>query len=115
MATKVDIANKALTRIGVKTPDNAVDSFTINGVISSLEDWHALLFELGDIKWRLSSIPDSAVGPTVDELAWYIRDDFQISDQQKLSLQAAQQVARRNLHAINEVPDSQDQAEGMYY
>ena len=114
-ASKTDIANKALTRIGVRTPDNAVDAAVLNQVKGSLDDLYNLLFTRRIVKWDLDSIPDDSVGPIVDELAWYIRDDFSLPDSKKQSLQVAQAVARGDLYELASVPDNGEPAEMQGY
>ncbi len=99
-----EIANKALVRIGVKTFDNTADAAVIAQVKSSLNDLYNLLYARDIVSWDLDSIPDHAVGPIVSELAWQIRDDFSIPDSKKISLLSAQQQARADLQALEEVP-----------
>lgn len=101
-----EIANRALTRIGVKTFDNAVDDAVIAQVKSSLDDLYNLLFALEIVSWDLDSIPDKSVGSMVSELAWHIRDDFSIPDNKKMSLMNAQRQARADLQSLEEVPDN---------
>lgn len=113
MTTATEIANKALTRIGVKTFDNAVDAGVLAQVLSSLTDLHEMLIDLPNppINWDLDDIPPSAVGPLVDELAWYVRDDFSLPEAKKTSLQVAQQVARVTLYTLMHIPDDGAQTE----
>ena len=114
-ASTSDIANKALTRIGVKTPDNAVDAAILNQVKGSLDDLYNTLFTKRIVKWDLDSIPDDSVGLIVDELAWYIRDDFSLPDSKKQSLQVAQLSARGDLYELATVPDNGEPAEIQAY
>ena len=117
MATTTDIANKALTRIGVKTFDNAVDAGIMAQVKGSLTDLHEMLISLPTpvVDWELDNIPPSAVAPLVAELAWYIRDDFSVPDNKVASLQAAQIGARMALQALIHTPDNGEPAEATYY
>lgn len=107
MTTTTDIANKALTRIGVRTFDNAVDPGVLAQTVSALTDLHEVLISLPHpvVNWELDSIPSDSVGPLVDELAWYIRDDFTVPQAKLQSLQAAQVAARATLYALIEQPD----------
>lgn len=107
MTTTTDIANKALTRIGVRTFDNAVSAGVLAQTVSALTDLHEIMVSMPNrvVDFELSAIPARAVGPLTDELAWYIRDDFSIPDSKKQSLQAAQIVARGQLYAFIEKPD----------
>ena len=115
MTTATDIANRALARIGVKTPDNAVDAAILEKATDALTDLHANLFERNVLNWYLTSIPAHSVGPLVDELAWYLRDDFSIPDAKKVSLQAAQQAARADLYSFIEVKAAAESSETTYY
>jgi hypothetical protein len=103
-----EIANKALVRIGVKTFDNTVDSAVIAQVKSNLDDLYNLLYARDIVSWDLDSIPDHAVGSIVSELAWHIRDDFGIPDNKKVSLLGAQQQARADLQALEEIPHNSE-------
>lgn len=107
MTTTTDIANKALTRIGVRTFDNAVDAGTLSQTVDALTDLHETMVSMPNpvVNWELDAIPSRCVGPLVDELAWYIRDDFSVPDAKMQSLQAAQIVARGQLYAFIEKPD----------
>jgi len=107
MTTTTDIANKALTRIGVRTFDNAVDAGTLSQAVDALTDLHETMVSMPNrvVDFELDAIPARAVGPLVDELAWYIRDDFSVPESKKQSLQAAQIVARGQLYAFIEKPD----------
>ena len=60
-------------------------------------------------------IPSAAVGPLVDELAWYIRDDFTVPPSKVKSLMAAQQAARRALYALIEIPYDGEPTEADYF
>lgn len=117
MTTATDIANKALTRIGVKTFDNAVDAGVLAQVKGSLTDLHELFVSLPTplANWELDAIPSAAVGPLVDELAWYIRDDFTVPPSKVQSLMAAQQAARRALYALIEIPYDGEPTEADYF
>ena len=114
-ASTTDIANKALTRIGVRTPDNAVDAAILEQVRGSLTDLYSSLFTRRVVKWDLDSIPDDSVGLMVDELAWYIRDDFSLPDSKKQSLQIAQASARGDLYELASIPDNGEPAEMQGY
>jgi hypothetical protein len=113
MTTATDICNKALARIGVKTFDNAVDAGILAQTLGALTDLHETLIDLPTpvVDWELEDIPPSAVGPLVDELAWYIRDDFSIPEAKKQSLQAAQIVARITLQTLTHQPDDGEPTE----
>lgn len=113
MATTTDIANKALTRIGVKTFDNAVAADVMAQAKSALTDLHEMLISLPTpvVDWELTAIPSAAVGPLVDELAWYIRDDFMVPQSRLQSLQVAQTAARMALQALIQIPDNGEPVE----
>ena len=115
MTTATDIVNRALARIGVKTPDNAVDAAILDKATDALTDLHANLFQRNIINWYVASIPSHSVGPMVDELAWYLRDDFSVPDAKKVSLQAAQQAARADLYSFIEVKAADESAEVTYF
>ena len=51
----------------------------------------------------------------VDELAWYIRDDFSLPDSKKQSLQIAQASARGDLYELASIPDNGEPAEMQGY
>ena len=114
-ASTTDIANRALTRIGVRTPDNAVDAAVLTQVKTSLNDLYNTLFTKRVVKWDLDAIPDDSVGLIADELAWYIRDDFSLPDSKKQSLQVAQASARSDLYELASVPDNGKPAEIQAY
>ena len=60
-----DIANRALTRLGIKTFDNAVDAGIYEQITTSLTDLYEELYAVGTIDWQLNSIPAAAVGSCV--------------------------------------------------
>jgi|TARA_R110002096_G_scaffold364909_1_gene558006 hypothetical protein len=106
-----DIANRALTRLGIKTFDNAVDAGIYEQITTSLTDLYEELYAVGTIDWQLNSIPAAAVGSFVNELCWYVRDDFAIPEAKKASLQVAQRTARGQLETITETPDDGEPTE----
>ena len=108
MITDTDIVSKALVRVGVKSIGDAVDSATQSTASEALESLHATLQREPVLDWELDSIPPEAVQSLVDELAWELRNDFDVPTEKLISLQAAQANARRNLQLQYQIPQGAD-------
>ena len=115
MATKTDIANRALERAGVKAPDETATDADIASVLSSLTDLHETMVDDRVVRFELSAIPSRAVGPLTDELAFYIRDDFNLPIERTNSLAVRQQEARQALERQSEIPHDGEPVRAQYY
>ena len=115
MTTTTDIAKKVAVRIGIIAPDETLESKDESGLKSSLTDLHEVLIDQRIVRWELDAIPSRAVSSLVSELAWYVRDDYDIPSQKVQSLQLAQSEARRDLYAQSSIPYNGATLEAQYY
>lgn len=115
MTTTTDIVKKTAVRIGIIAPDETLEAKDEAGLKSSLTDLHEVLIDKRVVRWELDSIPSRAVALLVSELAWYVRDDYDVPAIKVQSLQLAQAEARRELYAQSSIPYNEATLEAQYY
>lgn len=115
MPTTTDIANGALERTQVKGFTETATAEDMAKAKQMLTDLHEILLDDGTVKFELAAIPARASGPLKDELAFYMRDDFDLPQSLAVSLQARQIDARKALLRQVEIPYNGEPAEVVYY
>jgi hypothetical protein len=115
MATTTDIAKKTAIRLGIISPLETLEAEDESSLKGSLTDLHEALLDDVVVRWELTAIPDKAVGALVSELAWYVRDDFDIPPAKMQSLQVAQVEVRTVLLRQVEIPYNGEPLRADYY
>mgnify|MGYP000194349437 CR=1 FL=1 len=115
MTTTTDIAKKTAVRIGIIAPDETLEAQDESSLKSSLTNMHEALIDDNVIRWELDAIPGKAVGALISELAWYVRDDFDLPVAKIQSLQLSQVEARKTLNRQYMIPYNGEAAEVSYY
>ena len=106
MATKQQIINRALIRVGALDPMQTPTSTQSDQVDTVLVSLHKWLVDEEDVTWQLSLIPESMEEPLVSRLAFAITNDFGVSDSRYQRLSVANNKSIKEMQKYNAVPYS---------
>lgn len=116
MATKAELRNKVLQRLGVIDPEETPSSADANTVEEAYLELYDELRKSGHVSWASGgSIPSEAVRPLVNVIAYELLPEFLVPGEQAMKIQSAYQSAIRRLRAVMSEPYTSDSKFSEYF